>query len=49
MVGGDGAGKTTLIRMLLGLLPVSSASPADLVAAVGPAIQRYLTGDLNSR
>ena len=28
--------------------PVTSASPADLIAAIGPTIQRYLTGDLTS-
>ena len=28
--------------------PVTSASPADLVAAIGPTIQRHLTGDLAS-
>jgi hypothetical protein len=33
-------------RYLLGLEPVASASIEDLVAAIGPTMQRYLTGDL---
>jgi hypothetical protein len=33
-------------RYLLRLEPIASASAADLVAAVGPVVQRYLTGDL---
>ena len=33
-------------RYLLGLEPVASARVEDLVAAIGPAVQRYLTGDL---
>lgn len=35
-------------RYVLQLGPVTSASPADLIAAIGPTIQRYLTGDLTS-
>lgn len=33
-------------RYLLRLEPVASASLEDLVAAVGPTVQRYLTGDI---
>ncbi|TDB91963.1 TetR/AcrR family transcriptional regulator [Micromonospora fluostatini] len=33
-------------RYVLRLEPVASASPETLVAAVGPAVHRYLTGDL---
>jgi AcrR family transcriptional regulator len=35
-------------RYVLRLGPVTSASAAELVAAIGPTIQRYLTGDLSS-
>jgi AcrR family transcriptional regulator len=35
-------------RYVLQLAPVTSASAAELVAAIGPTIQRYLTGDLSS-
>lgn len=35
-------------RYVLQLGPVTSACPADLIAAIGPTIQRYLTGDLAS-
>jgi hypothetical protein len=31
---------------VLRLEPFASASPASLVAALGPTIQRYLTGDV---
>jgi len=34
-------------RYLLRLEPIASASVEDLVAAVGPAVQRYLTGDIS--
>lgn len=34
-------------RYLLRLEPIASASADDLVAAIGPVIQRYLTGDLS--
>jgi AcrR family transcriptional regulator len=33
-------------RYLLRLEPIASASIEDLVAAIGPAVQRYLTGDI---
>ncbi|HZR51842.1 MAG TPA: TetR family transcriptional regulator [Streptosporangiaceae bacterium] len=33
-------------RYLLRLEPIASASADDLVAAIGPVIQRYLTGEL---
>jgi AcrR family transcriptional regulator len=33
-------------RYLMRLEPIASASTEDLVAAIGPAVQRYLTGDL---
>lgn len=33
-------------RYVLRLEPVASASPESLVAAVGPAVQRYLTGEV---
>lgn len=33
-------------RYVLKLEPVASATPDELAAAVGPALQRYLTGDL---
>jgi AcrR family transcriptional regulator len=33
-------------RYLLRLEPITSASIEDLVAAIGPVVQRYLTGDL---
>ena len=35
-----------MTRYVLRLEPVASASPESLVAAVGPTIQRYLTGDV---
>jgi len=35
-------------RYLLRLEPIASASIEDLVAAIGPTMQRYLTGDINS-
>jgi AcrR family transcriptional regulator len=34
-------------RYVLGLEPLASATTEDLVAAIGPTVQRYLTGDLN--
>jgi AcrR family transcriptional regulator len=34
-------------RYLLRLEPIASASPEDLVVAIGPAVQRYLSGDLS--
>jgi len=33
-------------RYVLGLEPLASASTEDLVAAIGPTVQRYLTGDI---
>jgi len=33
-------------RYVLQLEPLASARPEDLVAAVGPTVQRYLTGDV---
>jgi len=33
-------------RYVLQLKPLATASTEDLVAAIGPALQRYLTGDL---
>jgi AcrR family transcriptional regulator len=35
-----------LTRYVLMLAPIAQASPDDLVAAIAPAIDRYLTGDL---
>jgi AcrR family transcriptional regulator len=35
-------------RYLLRLEPIASASIEDLVAAIGPTMQRYLTGDIRS-
>jgi AcrR family transcriptional regulator len=33
-------------RYVLGLEPLAAASTEDLVAAIGPTVQRYLTGDI---
>jgi AcrR family transcriptional regulator len=33
-------------RYVLGLEPLASAATEDLVAAIGPTMQRYLTGDI---
>jgi AcrR family transcriptional regulator len=33
-------------RYVLGLEPLATATTEDLVAAIGPTVQRYLTGDL---
>ncbi|SCL69406.1 transcriptional regulator, TetR family [Micromonospora citrea] len=35
-----------MMRHVIRLEPVASAAPETLVAAVGPTVQRYLTGDL---
>ncbi|WP_446210620.1 TetR/AcrR family transcriptional regulator [Micromonospora sp. IBSANI012] len=35
-----------MMRYVIRLEPVASADPETLVAAVGPTVQRYLTGDL---
>jgi AcrR family transcriptional regulator len=37
-----------LMRYVGGIEPLASASVDELVAAVGPTVQRYLTGDLGS-
>jgi hypothetical protein len=37
-----------LMRYVGGIEPLGSASVDELVAAVGPTVQRYLTGDLGS-
>jgi AcrR family transcriptional regulator len=36
-----------MTRYVLRLEPLASASPEELVAAVGPTVQRYLTGDVD--
>jgi AcrR family transcriptional regulator len=36
-----------LLRYIVGIEPVASASPETLVAAYGPTLQRYLTGELD--
>lgn len=33
-------------RKIVGVEPLASMPAADLVAAVGPTLQRYLTGDI---
>jgi AcrR family transcriptional regulator len=35
-----------LARYVLRIGPVAAASPAELAAAVGPTVERYLTGDI---
>ncbi|GAB3186182.1 TetR family transcriptional regulator [Micromonospora palomenae] len=35
-----------MMRYVIRLEPVASAAPETLVAAIGPTVQRYLTGDL---
>lgn len=35
-----------IVRFVLRLEPVASASAEDLVAAIGPTVQRYLTGEV---
>jgi AcrR family transcriptional regulator len=35
-----------MTRYVLRLEPIASAPPAELVAALGPTVQRYLTGDV---
>jgi hypothetical protein len=35
-----------MARYVLKLEPLASASPESLVAAIGPNVQRYLTGDV---
>ncbi len=36
-------------RYVIGLEPLASASTEDLVAAIGPTVQRYLTGDITPK
>jgi AcrR family transcriptional regulator len=36
-------------RYVLGLEPLATADAEDLVAAIGPTVQRYLTGDIGIR
>ena len=35
-------------RYVLGLEPLAAATAEDLVAAIGPTVQRYLTGDIGT-
>ena len=35
-----------MVRYVLKLEPLASASRESLVAAIGPTVQRYLTGDV---
>jgi hypothetical protein len=35
-----------MMRYVARIEPLASASLDDLVAAIGPSVQRYLTGDL---
>ncbi|WP_433086997.1 hypothetical protein ACQP1P_14715 [Dactylosporangium sp. CA-052675] len=35
-----------MVRYIVKVEPVASAPPAQLIAAIGPTVQRYLTGDL---
>ncbi len=35
-------------RYVLGLEPLAAATTEDLIAAIGPTVQRYLTGDVGS-
>ncbi len=37
-----------LVRYLLELEPLADAQPDDLAVAIGPTLQRYLTGDVRS-
>ena len=36
-----------MARYVLRVEPLASAAPAELVAAVGPTVQRYLTGEVD--
>ncbi len=38
-----------MTRFVIGIASICEASDAELVAAIGPTIQRYLTGDLGRR
>jgi hypothetical protein len=35
-----------MVRYVLRLEPLASASPESVVAALAPTVQRYLTGDV---
>jgi AcrR family transcriptional regulator len=35
-----------MTRFIIGIEPITTATDAQLIAAVGPTIQRYLTGDI---
>ena len=35
-----------MARYVIQVEPLASASPEELVAAIGPTLQRYLTGDV---
>lgn len=37
-----------LVRYVIRLEPLASASPADVARLIGPNVQRYLTGDLDA-
>ena len=37
-----------MLRYVTGSEPLASASQDDLVEAIGPGVQRYLTGDLGA-
>ncbi|MFI7543233.1 TetR family transcriptional regulator [Actinoplanes sp. NPDC049599] len=39
-------GGLAMVRYILKVEPITSLPPERLVAAIGPAVQRYLTGDL---
>jgi AcrR family transcriptional regulator len=43
---GSQLGGLMLARYILGVPGAAAASPEDLVQAVGPTVQRYLTGDI---
>ena len=38
-----------MTRFVIGIEPITSASDAQLIASVGPTIQRYLTGDISAQ
>jgi len=46
---GSHIGGLMLARYILKVPGAAAASPEDLVQAVGPTVQRYLTGDITSR
>jgi hypothetical protein len=46
LVGSQMAG-LALTRLIMELEPLTSADDEVLVAAIGPTVQRYLTGDLH--